>query len=332
MKPGSKGFYEELVGLGISRPAIAAVWPNWWSDEAETSKSAQAELRFTVARRLGLAPKSVIGEDHPEFIWKHEAKFKGLLTYGGAEQAALTSFGVALTRHLRKGIPPMQREVPSASDLRNAILVNRPFVRLQDICATSWALGIPIVHLRVFPLAAKRMVAMAVRISTGYAILVCKDSRYPAPSAFHIAHELGHIASGHLENGSAIVDLDEVMSATDKDGEEREADKFALEILTGQEAPEFQFNEAPRNGLELAAAAEKASQGSRIEPGTIALCYGYQTSDWRNANAALNHIYQEKHEVWRFLNEVALRELNWSSYQDDEAAYLKAILGAPGLA
>ncbi|WP_088622421.1 ImmA/IrrE family metallo-endopeptidase [Oceanicola sp. 22II-s10i] len=329
VKTSSKGFREELAALGISSPAISAVWPNWWSDDAESSKSAQAELRFTVARRLGLSPKSVIGEAQPEFVWKHEAKFKGLSNYGGGEQAALTSFGVALTRHLRKGVLYQNDQVPDASTLRRAILKNAPFVRLQDLCAASWGLGIPVIHLRVFPLAAKHMVAMAVRVESGHAILIGKDAKFPAPTAFHVAHELGHIASSHLVDGNAIVDLEEVLTADEDDAEEREADEFALELLTGQSTPKLEYNEPPRNGLELASAALRTSNERAIEPGTIALCYGHQTGNWRVANAALSHIYEKKGDVWRFLNLVAQRELNWSAYQDDEAAYLKAILGAP---
>lgn len=332
MKTDSKSFREELAALGISSPAVSAVWPSWWSEEAEASKSAQAELRFTVARRLGLSPKSVIGEEQPEFVWKHDAKFKGLSEYGGREQAALTSFGVALARSLRKGVEAHNLALPSARDLRRSILRGTPYVRLQDICAACWAIGVPVIHLRVFPLNAKHMVAMAVKTESGYAVLVGKDSKTPAPTAFHIAHEIGHIACGHLASGKAIVDFDDLLTADDGDQEEVEADQFALELLTGQRSPRLEFSSRPRNGLELASAVTNAGSEWAIEPGTLALCYGHQTNDWRIANAALNRIYTQKGDVWRFLNNIALRQLDWSAYEDDEAAYLTAILGAPGVA
>ena len=41
---------------GTANAAINAVWPEWWSAEAEASLSATAELTYTVARRLGLSP------------------------------------------------------------------------------------------------------------------------------------------------------------------------------------------------------------------------------------------------------------------------------------
>jgi len=331
VKTNSIAFKQELQGLGITRQAIEAVWPNWWTEEAEGSISAHAELRFAVARRLGLSPKSVIGEEQAEFVWKHDAKFKGLSKYGGLEQSALTSFGIALGQHLVKGVEEPRGDIdkiPGADEIRRAILANSPFVSLQDICAACWGLGIPVVHLRVFPLSAKKMVAMAVKTALGFAILVAKDASFPAPTAYHVAHELGHIAQGHLEDSKAVVDLEEAIETEERDAEESAADEYALQLLTGQKRPTLQLSAKPQNGLELANAVMNAARERQIEPGTLALCYGHQTSDWKTSYAALNHIYDAKHDVWRFLNLIATRQLNWSAYKNDEAAYLKAILGA----
>ena len=331
MKTCSKSFKEELQGLGVAKDVIEAVWPNWWSDEAESSASAQAEMRFSVARRLGLSPKSVIGEDQPEFVWRHNAKFKGLSKYGESEQAALASFCIALGRHLEKGVPESATSLENLADpaiVRNAVLARSPFVSLPDICSVCWSSGIPVVHLRVFPLSAKNMVAMAVRTLDGFAVLVGKDSRFTATTAYHVAHELGHIAAGHLVGSDAIIDLEEWKELPDRDQEEREADEFALELLTGQKSPNQKFQPSPRSGLELAGAVSKASAERQIEPGTLALCYGYQTSDWKTAHAALNHIYDCKHDVWRFLNDTAAKQLDWTAYNDDEKAYIRAVMGA----
>ena len=335
MKTDSQAFKEELHGLGISNQALEAVWPKWWSDEAEGSFSAQAEMRFSVARRLGLSPKSVIGEEQPEFVWRHDAKFKGLSAYGSDAEAALTSFGIAFGRHLEKGTNrPLEKsaDLSDATSVRNAVLARSHFVSLSDVCAVCWGFGIPVVHLRVFPLSAKNMVAMAVKTFEGFAILVGKESRFPAPTAFHVAHELGHIVTGHLVEVNALVDLEETIEKAGRDKEEREADGYALELLTGQRNPSIQFEAPPRNGLELAQAVSKAATIRKIEPGTLALCYGFQSADWKTAYAALNHIYNSKHDVWRFLNLTASKQLDWSAYRDDEAAYVRAVMGAVDVA
>ena len=43
------------------------------------------------------------------------------------------------------------------------------------------------------------MAAMTVHAASGNAILLAKDSGYPAQLAFYLAHELAHIALGHLQ-------------------------------------------------------------------------------------------------------------------------------------
>ena len=83
-----------LRELGLSSAAIEAAWPGWWSDEANSSLSAQAELRFGVARRLGLDPRSLLDDrEAPRFMWREEARFKHLSGEGELEQAGITSFG-----------------------------------------------------------------------------------------------------------------------------------------------------------------------------------------------------------------------------------------------
>lgn len=335
MTKGATGLKNDLRRLGYSQQAIDAVWPAWWSDAAADSKSAEVELRFSVARRLGLSPKSLLSEAGPTFIWKHDAKFKGLSQYGGTEQTALTSFGIALARSLLKAISAQTKqniESVSAEDVRAAILKHSQFVTLSDLCATCWGLGIPVVHLRVFPMSAKNMVAMAVKSGSRVAILVGKDASYPAPTAYHIAHEMGHIAKGHLASSIAIVDLDEPIEVKSRDSEEQEADSFAMELLTGIAKPVIESTASARNGLELASAVNAAAKAHRIEPGTLALCYGHQTGDWKTSYAALSRIYDQKYDVWRFINKLAITQLDWEQFSEEEAAYVRAVLGAADLA
>ncbi len=176
------------------------------------------------------------------------------------------------------------------------------------------------------------MVAMAVRHGNRHAILVGKDASYPAPTAYHIAHELGHIASGHLAENQALIDLEEPLQNENVDAEEIEADQFALQLLTGSASPKIETSAVPNNGVELANAVLQASQARQIEPGTLAMCYGYQSSDWPITYAALARIYQQRGEVWKFLNLTATKQLHWDVYSEDEADYLRAVMGAVELA
>jgi hypothetical protein len=206
---------ERLRSAGISRAAIQAAWPSWWTKDAAASPSGRAELRFALARRLGLEPKPLLGE-RVEFVWNDEAKFKHLSAQDEAQRAALTSFGMSIGRLLLRATPGAPIQIASAEALREAILSGSRFVDLASLIATCWALRVPVIHLRVFPLEAKSMHAMVVAGDSRFAILLGRDSVYPAPVAFTLAHELGHIMLNHLTDAPALVGLEDPAVAGDR--------------------------------------------------------------------------------------------------------------------
>jgi hypothetical protein len=318
-----------LQDVGLSGPAINAAWPRWWSEAAEASSSARAELRFSLARKLGLDPSSLLDESaEPRFVWRDEARFKHRTNEGELELAAITSFGKALSSILISASPPTESQVlPDAATLRQAVLTNQPYVRLVDLLSICWAFSIPVVHLRVFPCARKRMAAMTVHAASGNAILLAKDSGYPAQLAFYLAHELAHIALGHLQVGDAIVDLDTNELSQIDDPEEYAADAYALELLTGQSRPVVLPHAHRYIARQLADDAVMASRDLQIEPGTLALCFGYSTGDWRTANAAMRSIYTAPKPAWAEINGLASKELHTSAVTEDSRLYLESILG-----
>ncbi|HEV2491939.1 MAG TPA: hypothetical protein VG204_02580 [Terriglobia bacterium] len=334
MKDNSDRLRRRLRKVGLSESAIEAAWPAWWSDAADASASAQTELRFSLARKLGLDPHSLLDdEEEPRFIWTDEARFKHLSGEGPQELAAITSFGTALGRYLIAATTGSTLGTDwSSTGLRIAILRNQPYVRLLDLLAVCWSLGIPTIHLRIFPSERKRMSAMAVRIGERNAIMLGKDSMYPPHVAFYLAHELAHIGLGHLSREPVVVDLDDVeLAVPDGDPEEVAADRFALELLTGLPEPKV-LPWSAYNAPELARVAIEASSRLAIEPGTLALCFGYSTQDWATANAALQRIYAKPQPVWAEVNKLALSQLALDLIPDDARAYLKTVLGEVGAA
>lgn len=326
MTDNANALIKALRQNSISRAAIDAAWPSWWTEAADNSPSGRAELRFELARSLGLEAKSLLGE-RVEFVWNDEARFKHLSTENRTEQAALASFGIAIGRILlratqaREGLQAVQ-----ALELRSAILSQFEYVDLHSLITTCWALGIPVIHLRVFPLETKSMHAMVVAEAGRFAILLGRDASFPAPVAFTLAHELGHICLQHVQSKSALVDLEDPAAARDGDVEEREADDFALTILTGTPRPNIQTNVISFNARSLARAVLEAGPRYRIEPGTLALCLAHQNEVWPAANAALKHIYSEVKPVCREVNNIALSEIQWDSLEPEACNYLKNIM------
>lgn len=322
-----------LRELGLTEAAISAAWPSWWSDEADHSTSARAELWFNVARRLGLDPRSLLEDGRPRFLWHEEARFKHLSGESELERAGITSFGRAVASILILATPNPSRTIKGvpAADVRGLVLDNtQTYVRLLDLLAFTWAVGIPVIHLRVFPWTRKRMAAMTVGVGDRSGILLGKDSRFPAQIAFFIAHELGHIALGHVAFDRLIIDLEEKQpSLGGEDEEEQAADAYALEILTGQSNPIVLSDPrgARPSARELARIALAAAEELGIEPGVLAQCFGYSTGDWKTATGALKRIYREQLDVWQQVNAIARRELLMDELRPDAIEFLHTVLG-----
>lgn len=331
MMENADRFRQRLKDFGFTDAAIKAAWPAWWSDEADSSASAQTELRFSIARKLGLEPRSLLHDtEEPRFIWRDEARFKRFSGKSELERAGITSFGMAVGRLLIAATKRSNKSLPTnASELRKLILTHYGHVGLSNLLAICWAVGIPVIHLRVFPLRSKRMAAMTLRHGDRHAVLLAKDSMYPAHVAFYLAHELGHVALNHVQPGHLVVDSESNRLATfEEDEEEEAADRFALELLTGDTTP--QVLPSPDSVISppgLAEEARKVSQQRGIEPGTLALCFGYSTGNWCVANAAMPYIYSERKRVSSEVNNVALKDLAFDAIPSDSLPFLRAVMG-----
>jgi Zn-dependent peptidase ImmA (M78 family) len=167
---------------------------------------------------------------------------------------------------------------------------------------------------------------MAVAFDRRFAILLGRDAHYPAPVAFTLAHEIGHIMLGHLADAPALVDLEDSATATDGDEQEREADRFALTLLTGTPNPDIRTNVERFNAPTLAKAVLEAADRYRVEPGALALCLAHRRNAWAVAIASLRFIYSERKPAWREVNGIASRQLDWDAIGDEAAGYLRNVM------
>ncbi len=317
----------ELRRAGIANAAVDAVWPQWWSSDAESSLSATAELTFTVAKRLGLSPESLL-DGEAKFIWRDETKYKRLSAKVSREEAALSSFGCALARAAVKGTGQPEGLALEARTIRDAILGGSSVVDALSVLSFAWGIGIPVLQLRVFPLNQKRMHAMSVGVRGRAVILLAREESYLAPMAFTVAHELGHVMLGHLSSSGAVVDVEAPMDWTDPgDDEEGAADRFALELLTGQVAPEVIASTGVFSATQLSRAVREQGPALGIDPGMLALCAGYTTKQWDKAFGALKTIPPGQQDVAAFVNAIANSQLAWSELSVDAIDYLRAVMG-----
>jgi len=319
----------ELRRAGIANAAVDAVWPQWWSSDAESSLSATAELTFTVARRLGLSPKDLL-DGEAKFVWRDETKYKRLTAAASGEEAALSSFGCAVARAAVTGTAGPEAPAYGAMAIREAVLRNATFVDAPALLSFAWGLGIPVLQLRVFPLVQKRMHAMSVSVRDRAAILLARTDSYVAPMSFTLAHEIGHVMLGHLSGADAVVDFEAPLESPDPgDEEEIAADRFALELLTGQGQPEVITDADRFTATQLAHAVSNQGPGLGIEPGVLAMCAGHGTKQWDKTYGALKIIPPRQQNVSTYINGIANRQLDWSAMTSDNRDYLRVVMGLP---
>ena len=111
-----------------------------------------------------------------------------------------------------------------------------------------------------------------------------------------------------------------------EDAEEIAADRFAVyEVLD-----RYPFACCvPEDGVQRKGTCPGFLGGrnrTRIEPGTLALCFGYSTGDWPTANAAIRRIHPQRQAVWAEINHLALHELSLDQLPEEASLYVRAVL------
>jgi len=232
-----QNIYSALSRQGLSRSKLSHIFPEWWSPEIEATPSGAQQAKLYLARALSLRIRP-ISENPPrvEFDLPEERRFKRSAKTTDAEievavAIAKSASRIAISAFEHEFYPPP----PSAADIRSFILSKgNDWVGLQQLIDYCWDCGIPVLHLATPLLGRKKMDGIAMSLN-GRPSIVLSNKRASGFLLFHLAHELGHIALGHVSQNGAIVD-DEIKksdSDTGRDPQEIDADRFAIELLTG---------------------------------------------------------------------------------------------------
>jgi hypothetical protein len=171
------------------------------------------------------------------------------------------------------------------------------------------------------------MHAMAVQASDRFAILLGRETKFPAQAAYFIAHEIGHIVGGHTMGLAALVDVDDPFRVAGADYEEYSANRFALELLTGDPEPQVISTRQSFSATQLADAAMTAARNERVDPGVLALCLAHTTGRWTQGFGALKIIPPGEVDVGGTINALARHQLVWSSLGLDAQDYLTKVMG-----
>jgi len=250
---------------------------------------------MAIARHLGL-PLSVLRRPDSllDFPALPSVRLKRLkdASFDEVKAAILVAKHAAeLTAENIKELPPFAG-VLAAAQVRSLILKRQHTVTLASLVEFCWSKGIIVIHLSLLPKLSRKIQGMALFIEHRPIIVLAFGNDAPPRLAFHLGHELGHIFLGHVKAGGDLL-ADGDLNNPDENPDEKHADEFACEVLTGKKNPAFDSAYNLR-GQELAESAKDFGAKNQIDPGTIALCYGYYRKLFGSAQAALNILEQDQ--------------------------------------
>jgi len=156
--------------------------------------------------------------------------------------------------------------------------------------------------------------------------VVVLSLRDPSPSrlAFILAHELGHIALNHLEEGGTISD-EEIKPDDLNDDQESTANEFAAELILGAPDKVYYFPHS-MTGEQLATIARDKAARDQVDPGAIAWNYGwYKKTHFGVARKAAG-ILEPGVSAPRLINQSLVQQLDWDRLGEDNQEYLTRAL------
>jgi Zn-dependent peptidase ImmA (M78 family) len=323
-----RDLYSRLSGVGLTRPYVkATALPDWWDDEAGESPAGYAEALLHLARHLGLSLESLQAKRGPLALREFgPCKFKRTTGTTEDELALARTIGTRSAQLAATATATPFKGLPdSAAEIRLRILdKGAPWVGLKELLKYCWSVGVPVIFLARLPKTIKKMHGMSAMFKGRPVIVIAKNIKQPAWLLFILAHELGHIARGHLSDGSVLIDQD--VDHNEPDAEEKEANEFALELITGE--ADFSVATTGRwpNASRLAELSKAVGTERHIDPGHIVLNYAHTmgTDFWGVANAALKHL-EPGADAPGLIRKALAAKLDWSALPKDSSAFLMRV-------
>lgn len=306
---------------------IKNITPYWWDDSLSSSSGASQQAVLSIAKHLNLDLKSVI-DNNSDLKFKDVACcYKKAGNKKTNELYVATGLVFSASRTIANITKREYKFFSTPLTIREQILESgKPWVDLSSLVKYCWEHGVPVMFLPDLPVS-KKMDAVVQSVGGRPVISITKKHKHESALLFLLAHEMGHIFSGHLESGQMIID--ESVNENDEDQQESEANSFALALLTGSSNTHFHSSGKRLTGESLAVAAKLKGNERKIDPGHIALNWGYTTGNWGVANKALNLLYPNAH--WESdVKNIITNEINALEAKEDELDYLLNLMKIEG--
>lgn len=313
--------YARLTKRGVNKAFAKRLLPEWWDDSMAATPSAflQAQLIIASGMNFELGSMRDPAADIQFKAAPRKFKMNKSVDADGIQLSAEFATGMA-----KLAIQAMEKQYlplcPDPLAIRNALLKQHACVDLQALIDLCTNCGIPVLHIGELP--GKKMDAVAVRQHGRVAIVLTKNTSAPY-FLFHLAHEIGHIALGHLGEGDGSL-IDAKIESSQGDIDEQAADTFAVKLLNGADV-RYSLTNSFYSAAHIAKAAISYGQSNRIDAGHIILNYAHDIGNFMLANAALRELPASRPGML-IVNSNLRSVLNFEALSDDQAALLSRAL------
>lgn len=329
----AKIVYDQLKEFGLTRAQVRKLLPAWWEPDAEKYEDGFAELCVLIGRRLCLDSGALMnGLVKPRTPISLAYKHRVGATHQSLQGA--TSIALSLSAVISEAVKTPYSRIPATPEIFAAQvrLVGDGLVGLRSMISTCWAMGVPVIPMPNLPVGLRKMDGAVIKSNNRPIILISKKKSSQAWLAFILAHEIGHIARGHLDRDSSIIDVSLQEQATyeadaEDDQQEREADKYALDLLGGTDLESIVSKWAIRaSPAEIAVRAREFHKELGIEAGHLVLRYAFKTKRWPESIAALKYL-REDSDAEVVMQETLIQHMDFNLVADDLRDFVMQITG-----
>lgn len=313
-----ENLFAKLNAAGIATTFARKVLPEWWDAAVASTPSGLQQTYMYLARGLNLDLVSLVSPSAPLKFLGAQRKFKLNKNVEEQDVSISAHYATAIAKIALKACDLTQMPVPADPvELRNLILQNHKCVSLEALLLWCGKASIPVLHIDKLP--GKKMTGLVVREGNKFAIVLSKKAT-PSHHVFHLAHELGHIARGHLSTDGFVADQN-IGGPDNGDADEKEADAYAIRLLNGR-AVEYRASFNIKSGKALYLAAQVKAEQEKIDVGHIILNYGFAQNAMAIAAMALRYIPGEADGA-KVINQAFFKALDSNLLSEDQLNLLQ---------
>ncbi len=314
-----------LASAGFKKDFVRqAILPDWWDETCEHDPSLLTDFEIRVARFLNLPLSVVRDANNPLSLSDHsEVKLRRVRNVerdrlAPAIHVALQIAG-AVIRCMYDATAESDAIPVDGLSWRNEIKRDLVRVSLQDILSDLWGRGIPVVPLDTLP--TPNFQGLVCIVQDRPTILLGQKYDEPGRVSFIIAHEFGHVSSGDCTPEHPVVD--EEAQVLDDSDMEKSADRYATQVLVGEDTiPRVDGNDYRE--LALSAADLESERGT--DAGAIIYAWASRTMDYSQASMAVKALYRGS-GARRLLRRHFENNVNIEDASETDRALLRCVYG-----